>query len=123
MTNERRSSNEGKTVVACFLGLGHLDFLCPSSFVLRHFSAAFSCVIYLYIRILDGELIAKRVFPKREVPAIEHEVLFEPICQSGLPLHPSYRCGLLGCGEGFREPTALRISGCERPEKAWFSTT
>jgi hypothetical protein len=37
MTNERRSSNEGKTVVACFLGLGHLDFLCPSSFVLRHF--------------------------------------------------------------------------------------
>src|SRR5205814_970667 len=93
---------------------------CHSCFVISALLSVVSCICDMKI---CGELIPKRVFPKREVPAIEHKVLIEPICQSGLPLHLSYRCGLLGCGEGFREPTALCISSCQRPEKAWFSTT
>src|SRR5438874_13085858 len=109
----------------CEVALHHPDFVLPSSRVIRasSFQRCFQLCHVSVIRIICGELIPKRIFPKREVPAIEHKVLIEPICQSGFPLHLSYRCGLLGCGEGFREPTALCISSCQRPEKAWFCTT
>src|SRR5262245_9038990 len=55
--------------------------------------------------------------------SIEHEVLFEMIRQSALPLHAGYSRGLLRCGDRFREPAALRISCRKRPEKLGFSTT
>src|SRR5262245_17492359 len=55
--------------------------------------------------------------------SIEHEVLFEMIRQSALPLHAGYSRGLLRCGDRFREPAALRISCRKRPEKLGSPTT
>ena len=68
-------------------------------------------------------LIAGRVFPKRQLRVIEHEVFFQILRQPLFPLHTGYDGGLLGHGGGLREPAALRVSGGERPEKLRFSTT
>src|SRR5437762_5068636 len=73
------------------------------------------------IRITGDELIAERVFPKRQASAIEHKIFLETIGHVGLSLHGSYRCSLSGHGDRFRELAALRTSSCERSEKPWFS--
>src|SRR6266480_5584914 len=95
--------------------------ICHSGFVIAALLSIVSS--FCDIRIIHRELITGRVFPKRQASAIEHKVFLETIRHVALPLHGSYDCSLLGHSEGFREPAALRISSCERPEKPWFSTT
>src|SRR6266550_83748 len=111
----------GCDVASSSCGLCASFVICHSCFVISALLSMVSCICD--IRIIFDELIAERVFPERQASAIEHEFFFETIRHVGLPLHPGYRCGLLRCGESFREPAALRISSGECPEKAWFSTT
>jgi hypothetical protein len=111
----------GCDVASSSCGLCASFVICHWCFVISALLSMVSCICD--IRIIFGELIAERVFPKWQASAIEHKIFLETIRHVGLPLHGGYDCSLLGHGESFREPAALRVSSCQRPEKPWFSTT
>src|SRR4029077_12754201 len=69
------------------------------------------------------ELIAGRCSSKRNLPAIEQNVFFEKIRQTGFPLHPGNGYSLCYHRDGVRKTAGFCISGRERPKKKGFSTT
>src|SRR6266498_1737525 len=69
------------------------------------------------------ELIAGRRSSKRNLLAIEQNVFFEKIRQTGFPLYPGNGYTLLYHRDGVRETAGFCISGSERPKKEGVSTT
>ena len=83
-----------------------------------------SCARTLYCEPLQRcESIAGRCSSNRNLLAIQQNVSFEKIRQTGFPLYPGNGYTLLYHRDGVRETAGFCIGGGERPKKEGFATT
>ena len=77
----------------------------------------------LYREPYNAELITGRCSSKRSLLAIEQNVPFEKLRQTGFPLYPGKGYTLLYHRDGVRETAGFCISGGERSKKEGFCAT